>query len=88
MFSPIVATALMNTSFNVAPSTGNAYASSAVLTSELIRTLSVLSSSSRNNSFLATKSVSELTSTMQALFPSEYCFAEEQAEMKSLPALR
>ena len=70
IFSPIVAVALTNRSFNVPPSTATVNASSTLVALALIKVLQVLSNNSKNCSFLATKSVSELISTTIAYFLS------------------
>ena len=83
IFSPIVAVALTNRSFNVPPSTATVNASSTLVALALIKVLQVLSNNSKNCSFLATKSVSELISTTIALLPSITTFDKPSAAILS-----
>ena len=69
----------MNESFNVPSAVGRANASSTVLAFELKIVLAASSNRAKKRSFLATKSVSELTSNTTALLPSIKILAKPSA---------
>ena len=78
-FSPIVAVLSIIIFSIVLPSTSNFITSSTVFTLLLKIAVAIKSTNPVNSGFLATKSVSEFTSTITALFPSTLALANPSA---------
>ena len=82
-FSPILAVLLTIKSLTVSPSTTKFKTSSLVFGSFSIIAFKIAFTKSLNSWFLATKSVSELTSTITALLPSIKISAKPSAAILS-----